>query len=146
MPLTFPRQVVPSYGTTIESVPSEAVPFSLIGQVVSPGAAAFPSAVQAMAAAEVKAPCAVPVNFRSPAHVALKEPLAEVPLCSLTFHLKSTHVLGLGMSVDEVQLPSSELFPPADGDVSELSRSTLVQAAAATMRPEKLMSSSLLFI
>jgi len=34
--------------------------------------------------------------------------------------LKSVHVLGVGISVDEVQLPIRELFPAAVGDVREL--------------------------
>lgn len=78
VPLTAPRQVVPWYGTTIESVPSVAVPVKLIAQEVRPGAVAFPSALHLMVPEEVKAPCAVPVSFNSFAHVALNEPLAEV--------------------------------------------------------------------
>jgi len=71
------------------------------------------------------------VSLRSPGHVAVKDPLAEVAVCSLTFHTKSVHVLGVGMSWDDVQLPSSELLPAAVGDVGELSRSKPVHPAAA---------------
>jgi hypothetical protein len=78
IPLTGPRQVVPWYGTTIESVPIVALPVNLIAQEVRPGAAAFPSALHAMAPEEVKDPCALPVSFKSFAQVALNEPLAEV--------------------------------------------------------------------
>lgn len=146
MPSTAPRQVVPLYGTVMESVPRVAVPVSLIAQEVSPGAVAFPSAVQAIAAAEVKEPCAVPVNLKSPGQLALNEPFADVPVCSVTFHLKSVQVPGVGTSEDEVQLPMRALFPPADGEVSELPRSTLVQAAAATAVAEKTISRSRFFI
>ena len=75
----------------IESVPRLAVPVSEMAQDVSPGAVAFPVAVQAIAAALVKAPCAVPVSFRSPAHVAVNEPFAELPVCSLTFGVAICH-------------------------------------------------------
>jgi hypothetical protein len=104
----------------MESVPMVAVPVSLMAQDVSPGAVALPSALQAMAAADVNAPSAVPVNFRSPGQVAENAPLADVAVCSLTFHLKSVQVLGVGIRVDEVQLPIRELFPAAVGDVREL--------------------------
>src|SRR5688500_7083767 len=117
MPSTGPRQVVPLYGTMMESVPIVAVPVSLMAQDVSPGAVALPSALQAIAAADVNAPSAVPVNFRSPAHVAVNAPFADVPVCSLTFHLKSVQVLGVGIKVDEVQFPIRALFPAAVGDV-----------------------------
>ena len=55
-------------------------------------------------------PWAVPVSLRSLAQVALNEPLAVLPVCSVMFHLKSAQELGVGMRLDEVQLPSSE--PP----------------------------------
>lgn len=120
MPLTLPRQVSPAYGTVIESVPSVAVPVNEIAQDVSPAAVALPWAVQAIEVGVVKPPCAVPVSFSSPAQVALNEPFALMAVCSETFHLKSVHVLGVGMSDDEVQLPSIELLPAADGPVTPL--------------------------
>lgn len=108
-----------------------AVPVSLIAQDVRPGAVAFPSADQAMAEVEVNAPCAVPVSVRSPGQVALKDPFADVPVCSLTVHVNPEQVLGVGMSVEEVQVPISALLPPAEGDVGALARSTPAQPAAA---------------
>ncbi len=121
------------------------MPVRLTVQDVSPGAVAFPLALHAIAAADVNAPWAVPVSLRSPAHVAVNEPRADAPVCSVTFHLKSVQVLGVGISEDDVQLPSNELLPPADGEVSELSRSTLVHAAALR-NTEKLMRRSRFFI
>jgi hypothetical protein len=78
---------------------------------------------------DVSAPSAVPVNFKSPGQLALNDPLADDAVCSVTFHLKSVQVLGVGMSVDDVQFPSSELLPAAEGSVSELLCSRLVQPA-----------------
>ena len=63
-------------------------------------------------------PCAVPDNFKSPVHDALKDPLAVVAVCSVTFHLKSAHAFGDGMRFDDDQLPSSALMPVADGPVT----------------------------
>jgi hypothetical protein len=51
--------------------------------------------------------------------VALKAPFADVSVCSLTVHLKSVQVLGVGISWDDVQLPRSALLPAAVGAVSE---------------------------
>jgi hypothetical protein len=65
-------------------------------------------------------PSAVPVNFKSPGQLALNDPFAEVAVCSVTFHLKSVQVLGVGIRVDDVQLPTSELLPAAVGSVTEL--------------------------
>jgi hypothetical protein len=115
----------------IASVPTVAFPLSVIAHDVRPGAVALPDAVQAMVVGLLKAPCAVPVSLRSPAHVALNEPRADVTVCSATVHTKLVQVLGDGMIVDEVHEPSSELFPAAVGDVNELSRSKLVQPDAA---------------
>jgi len=64
----------------MESVPSVAVPVNLIAQEVRPGAVAYPWALHVIVPKEVKAPCAVPVSFKSFAHVALNEPLAAVAL------------------------------------------------------------------
>jgi hypothetical protein len=120
MPLTLPRHVLPEYGTEIESVPIVAVPVRAIAHEVRPGPVAFPFALHSSEVGVVNAPWAAPVNLRSPGQLALKDPFAVVPVCSVTFHLKSVHVLGVGMSVDEVQLPSSELLPVAVGSVEEL--------------------------
>ena len=120
MPLTLPRQVSPEYGTLIESVPIAAVPASVMAQEVRPGPVALPFALQLIATGEVNKPSAVPVNFRSPGQLALKDPLAAVAVCSVTFHLKSVHVLGVGIRVEDVQLPINALFPAAVGSVSEL--------------------------
>lgn len=131
MPLTFPRQVSPEYGMMIESTPMVAVPVSFRAHDVRPGAVAFASALQLMEVGFVITPCAVPVNFRSPGQVALKDPFADVAVCSLTVHLKSVHVLGVGISWEDVQLPRSELFPAMVGSVNELLCSKLVHAVAA---------------
>jgi hypothetical protein len=104
----------------IESVPIVAVPLSEIAHDVRPGPVAFPSAFHLIEVGEVSVPCAMPVNFRSPGQLALNDPFAVDAVCSVTFHLKSVQVLGVGMSVDDVQLPSSALLPAALGDVEEL--------------------------
>src|SRR5262245_3236359 len=78
----------------------------------------------------LRVPWAVPVSFRSLAQVALKEPRAEVAVCSVTFHLKSVHVLGVGIRLDDVQLPKREPVPPAEGPVGDFPRSYPRQAAA----------------
>ena len=133
MPFTVPRQVDPAYGTTIESVPIDAVPASVIAQEVRPGALAFPVADQSMAIGVDSFPSAVPVNFKSPGHVALNDPFAATEVCSVTAHLKSVQVLGVGTIVAEVQLPTSELLPATDGSVTELLRSKPVHPVAATV-------------
>ena len=71
---------------------------------------------------ELIVPCAVPVSFRSLAQVALNEPLAEVAVCSVGFHLKSVQVDGAGMMLADAdaQLPISAPLPAAVGAVSEL--------------------------
>ena len=129
----------------IESTPIVAVPVNFSAQDVKPGAVAFASALQLISVGDIRTPSAVPVNFRSPGHVALNEPLADVEVCSLTVHLKSVHELGEGISEDEVQLPISELLHPAVGDVRELWRSRLVQPATAVVTT-KTMSRSRFFI
>jgi hypothetical protein len=120
MPLTFPRQVSPEYGMRNVSVLSSAVPVSEIAHEVRPGAVAFPLAVQEINVGFCMTPSAVPATFRSPAHVALNDPFALVAVCSVAFHLKSVHELGVGMIVDEVQLPMSALMPLAVGEVTLL--------------------------
>src|SRR4051812_47979199 len=104
----------------IESVLSVAVPERTMWHEDRPGPVAFPSASHLIATGVVRLPCATPVNFRSPGQLALNDPFREDEVCSDTFHLKSVQVLGVGMSVDDVQLPSSELLPATDGSVSEL--------------------------
>ena len=88
--------------------------------------------LQLMVAAPLKAPSAVPTTLRSFAHDALNEPLALVPVCSVTFHLKSVQELGAGIRFDEVQVPIRELLPAAVGPASELVRSKPTQPAAET--------------
>ena len=77
------------------------------------------------------------MNFRSPGQLALNDPFAEVAVCSVTFHLKSVQVLGVGISVDDVQLPSSELLPAAVGSVIELWCSKPAHPAAALAAIDK---------
>src|SRR4029078_6644464 len=115
----------------IESAPIDAVPARAIAHEGSPGPAAFPFALHWICVGEPRLPSAVPVNFRSPGQLAVNVPFADDAVCSVTFHLKAVQVLGVGMSVDDVQLPRSELLPAADGSVSELLCSRLVQPAAA---------------
>src|SRR6476646_1069998 len=110
----------------IASVPIDAVPLSAIAHEGRPGPAAFPVALHSIAVGDLSAPSALPVNFRSPGQLALNDPFADAAVCSVTFHLKSVQVLGVGMSVDDVQLPRSELLPAAEVSVSELLCSRLV--------------------
>ncbi len=131
IPFTLPRQVSPAYGTTIESVPIDADPLSVTTQDVRPGALALPVAVQSIELGVFSVPWAVPVNFKSPGQVALNEPFAAIEVCSVTFHLKSVQVLGVGTIVDDVQLPTSELLPATDGSVNELWWSKPAHPAAA---------------
>jgi hypothetical protein len=77
-------------------------------------------------------PSAVPLTFRSPAHVAPNEPLALVAVWSVTFHLKSVQLLAVGMMFDEDQFPASALMPLAEGPVRVLFRSYPKQPAAAS--------------
>jgi hypothetical protein len=111
---------VPEYGIRIESTPSSAVPVSEIVQLVIPGAVALPLALQLITAVEFVAnePCAVPDTCRSPAHVALKDPAAEVAVSCDAFHLKLVQDAGEGMMVDDDQLPDRAPMPVAEGPVS----------------------------
>jgi len=77
------------------------------------------------------------VSFKSPGQLALNDPLADDAVCSVTFHLKSEHVLGVGINVDDVQLPNNELLPAIDGSVSELLCSTPVQPAATAVNDNR---------
>jgi hypothetical protein len=97
---------------------------------VSPGAVAFAWPLQSIVPAVVNCPCAVPVSLRSPAHVALKDPLALTCVCSETVHLKSEHELGEGIRFAEDQVPSNELLPAAVGPVGVLSCSKPMQPDA----------------
>ena len=49
--------------------------------------------------------------------VALNVPLAVLPVCCVTFQLKSVQALADGMRLDDVQLPSNPATPVADGPV-----------------------------
>src|SRR5213076_3175876 len=100
---------------------------------VRPGPVAFAWAFHWMVVGVVSEPWATPVNFRSPGQLALNDPFIDDEVCSDTFHLKSVQVLGVGMSVEDVQLPSSELLPAIDGSVSELLWSRLVHPAATAV-------------
>ena len=60
-------------------------------------------------------PLAVPDTLRSPLQVALNVPLAEFPVCCVTFHLKSLHESALGTRLAELQLPRSAETPVAEG-------------------------------
>ena len=121
----------------IESVLSVAEPESFIAHEVSPGALALPSAFQLITVGDARLPSATPVNFKSPGQLALNDPLADDAVCSVTFHLKSEHVLGVGINVDDVQLPNNELLPAIDGSVSELLCSTPVQPAATAVNDNR---------
>lgn len=114
----------------IDSVPKVAVPVKFSEHDERPGAVAFATADHLIFVGEVRPPSALPVNLRSPGQLALNVPFIEDGVCSVTFHLKSVHVLGVGMRVDDVQLPSNELFPAIDGSVRELLCSRPVQPAA----------------
>src|SRR6476646_6908922 len=74
----------------MEFTPSSAVPFKVIAQLGSDGAVAFPAALHVMVE-PLSVPSAVPASFKSPAHVALNEPFADVGVSSVAFHLKSAH-------------------------------------------------------
>src|SRR6186997_2662454 len=110
-------------------MPISAVPCRVMLQLTTPAALATPLADQLIVDPLI-VPSAVPVSFRSLAQVALNEPRAEEPVCSVTFHLKSVQVLGVGMRLDEVQLPSRLPEPAAVGAVAELPRSKPKQAEA----------------
>ena len=68
----------------------------------------------------VSLPDAVPCSFRSPAHVALNDPLADVPVCSVALHLKSVHVVAVGIAVVDVQVPINDASPVELGAVVEV--------------------------
>ena len=77
-------------------------------------------------------PLAFPLSFSWPAHVAPNAPLADVSVCSVTFHVKSVHVLGEGMIDVEVQLPLRAPRPLDEGArVLLCSKSRQADVAAA---------------
>ncbi len=119
MPLTGPRHVVPEYGTRTESKPISAVPVSAIAQDVNPGAVPVPLALHVIVD-PLSVPSAVPTSFKSFGHDAVNDPFALVPVCSVTFHLKSVHEVGVGMRFDDDQLPMSAPIPVAEGPVTVL--------------------------
>ena len=67
----------------------------------------------------LSAPDAVPCSFKLPGHVALNDPVAEVPDCSVALHLKSEHVVapGIAFADADVQLPIKAANPVALGAV-----------------------------
>ena len=115
----------------MESVPSSAVPVSVIAHDGTPGPVAFPDALHAIVD-PLSDPSAVPVTSRLPAHVALNNPFAVVEVCSVTDHLKSVHEDGDGATLADAHDPISALTPGDEGPVMELVCSKLVHAAAAT--------------
>jgi hypothetical protein len=80
-------------------------------------------------------PCAVPLTFKSPAHVALKLPFALVAVCSDAIHLKFVQEDGAGIMLLEadVHVPISALTLGVlvVGLVRLLECSKLAQPAAA---------------
>ena len=80
-------------------------------------------------------PSAVPATFRSPAHVALNDPLAVVAVCSVTFHLKSVQVDGDGMTLAEAHVAHQRARRPLDEGPSACScaRNPRQPAAAAAI-------------
>ena len=123
----------------IVSVPSSAVPVSEIAHDGRSGAVAVPCADQSIVPDGLSVPCAVPASFSVLAQVAVKFPRAVVAVCSVTVHLKSVQLLGVGMMVDDVQTPIRAPVPIGDGLVAELLCSKLVQPAAIVSRqmPER---------
>ena len=115
----------------MESVPSSAVPVNVIAQADKPGAAALPSALHAIVDPLI-VPSAVPVTFKSFAHIALNDPFADEAVCSVTFHWKSEQDEGDGMTDADVQLPISAFTPDVDGPVSVLVCSNPKQPASDT--------------
>jgi hypothetical protein len=92
------------------------VPDSAIAQDGSPGTDAVAWAVQVTVDPE-RVPVAVPLIFRSPVHVALNVPLALLPVCCVTVHVKSEQALDDGIGFEDVQVPSNAAAPVGDGPV-----------------------------
>jgi hypothetical protein len=61
-------------------------------------------------------PLAEPDTLRSPLHVALKVPLAELPDCCVTFHLKSVQASATDVRLAELQVPRRAAAPVAEGE------------------------------
>ena len=78
-------------------------------------------------------PWAVPLTFRLFPHVALNEPFADEPVCSVTFHLKSVQDEADGTTLVDDQVPMSELMPVEDGLVGEVPWSNPTQPTAAAV-------------
>ena len=122
----------------IVSVPNSAVPVSEIGHDGRSGAVAVPCADQLIVPDGVSVPCAVPASFSDPAQVAVKLPLAVVAVWSVTVHLKSVQVLGVGMMLDDVQTPMSAPVPIGEGleDDPRCSKPVQAEARAIAHSPE----------
>jgi hypothetical protein len=88
-------------------------------QAGSEAAVAVPAALHVIVA-PLSVPSALPVSFRSPAHVALNEPFADDDVSSVGVHLKSVHVDDDGMAPDvaDVQVPISAAIDVALGLVT----------------------------
>ena len=107
------------YGMRIEFRPSSAVPVSVTGQAGIDGDCAVPFADHVITV-PFSVPDAVPCSFKSPAHVALKDPFADVPDCSVGVHLKSAQVDAVGITAADAdpQLPNSDATPVELGAVT----------------------------
>jgi hypothetical protein len=116
------------------------VPLSVIAHDGDPGAFAFPVALH-MIVDPLNDPCAVPLTFRSFAHVALNDPFAVVAVCSVTLHLKSVHDEGDGTTVADDHVPISALMPEVDGAEGDVLCSNPMQPAKAerTAKPQARM-------
>jgi hypothetical protein len=110
-----------------------------MGHELTPGALALPTADQTIDE-PLSDPCAIPLTFKSFAHVALNDPFAIVEVCSVTVHLKSVQEEADGATLVEDHVPMSALRPDADGPVCVLVCSNPKQpaaiAAALTARPQ----------
>ena len=95
------------------------MPVNEIGQDGRSGAVAVPVPDHVIVV-PLSVPCAVPDTFNVPEHVALNDPLALLPVCSVTFQWKSVHDEGDGMMLLEDHAPISALTPEAVGPVSVL--------------------------
>ena len=92
------------------------MPVSAIGHDGNAGTDAVACAFQVTVAPD-SVPLAVPDIFRSQVQVALNVPLAVLPVCWVTFHLKSEQALDDGTRFDDVQFPRSADTPVSDGPI-----------------------------
>jgi len=83
--------------------PSSAVPVSEIAHDGSDTVVAVPFAVH-VTVVPVSVPAAVPDTLRSPAQVALNDPIADVGVCCVGVHLKSVQLDGEGMTLAEADV------------------------------------------